>query len=122
MSTGDAKTDDPETLLDVVGDEYSVRILSEVSEREMSAKGISDHLDIPIATVYRRIEELEEMGLIQYEGKALTNEDKRVKVYRSYIDELSVSFGPDDPEVEVKRRSDSEAQRSIDEAWKRIKR
>ncbi|MDZ7688351.1 MAG: helix-turn-helix domain-containing protein [Halobacteriales archaeon] len=111
---------DPVTVLDCLGDEYSVRILSALSDRAMSAKGISEELDIPIATVYRRIETLDEAGLIEYEGKALTDDDKRVKVYRSYIDELRVFFEPDEPQVEMKKYSD--AQSSIDAAWKRIKR
>jgi len=120
MSSTTQMIPDPVSVLDCLGDEYSVRILSALTEREMSAKGISDELDIPIATVYRRIEELDEAGLIEYEGKALTQEDKRVKVYRSYIDELRVFFEPDEPQVEMKKYS--EAQRSIDEAWKRIQR
>jgi len=122
MSETKTLLSDPVSVLDTLGDEYSSRILSAVSEREMSAKGISDELDIPIATVYRRIEDLEEKCLLEYEGKALTEEDKRVKVYRSYVDELRVSFSGDgtNPEVEVKKYS--EAQRSIDDAWKRIQR
>ncbi len=111
---------EPVEVLDCLGDEYSVRILSALTDDEMSAKGISEELDIPIATVYRRIDDLDETGLIEFEGKALTQEDKRVKVYRSYIDELRVFFEPDEPQVEMKRYS--EAQRSIDEAWKRIQR
>jgi predicted transcriptional regulator len=120
MSSTTQTVSDPVSVLDCLGDEYSVRILSALTEREMSAKGISEELDIPIATVYRRIEELDDAGLIEYEGKALTQDDKRVKVYRSYIDELSVFFESDEPQVEMKMYS--EAQRSIDEAWKRIQR
>ena len=119
MSSTTQMIPDPVSVLDCLGDEYSVRILSALTEREMSAKGISEELDIPIATVYRRIEDLDEAGLIEYEGKALTQDDKRVKVYRSYIDELRVFFEPDEPQVELKKYS--EAQKSIDEAWKRIK-
>jgi len=111
---------DPVSVLDCLGDEYSVRILSALTDREMSAKALSEELDIPIATVYRRIETLDDAGLIEYEGKALTQDDKRVKVYRSYIDELRVSFEPDEPKVEMTKYS--EARRSIDEAWKRIQR
>jgi len=111
---------EPLEVLDRLGDEYSVRILSALTDDEMSAKGITEKLDIPIATVYRRIDELDDAGLIQFEGKALTPEDKRVKVYRSYIDELRIFFESDEPQVEMKKYS--EAQRSIDEAWKRIQR
>lgn len=118
---GNTKTlTDPVSVLDCLGDEYSVRILSALTGDEMSAKGISEDLGIPIATVYRRIEDLEDVGLIEFEGKALTNEDKRVKVYRSYVDELRVFFEPNEPQVEMKKYS--EAKRSIDEAWKRINR
>jgi len=118
--SGDTKTlANPISVLDSLGDEYSARILSALTDEEMSAKGISDELGIPIATVYRRIEDLDDAGLIEFEGKALTQDDKRVKVYRSYVDELRIRFEPDEPQVEMKRYS--EAQKSIDEAWKRIK-
>lgn len=109
---------DPVSVLDRLGDEYSVRILSALTEREMSAKDLSEELDIPIATVYRRIDDLKEEDLVEFEGKELTQEDKRVKVYRSYVDELRVFFEPGEPQVEMKKYS--EAQRSIDEAWKSI--
>ncbi|MDY7082826.1 MAG: helix-turn-helix domain-containing protein [Halobacteria archaeon] len=109
----------PEEAIESLGDEYSIRILSETLETERSAKEISRRLDIPIATVYRRIDNLVEAGFLEYEGKALTQEGKRVKVYRSYVDQIKIFFESNEPRVEIQKYSDP--QKTIDQAWRNIK-
>lgn len=110
---------EPNDALEALGDEYSISIISETLERERSAKEISSRLDIPIATVYRRIDDLTESGFLEYEGKALTQDGKRVKVYRSYVDEITVFFESNEPRIQIKTYSD--AQKAIDQAWQSIK-
>ncbi|MFB6284223.1 MAG: helix-turn-helix domain-containing protein [Halobacteria archaeon] len=111
--------DDPVGALECLGDEYSLQILSVTLNDEKSAKDISDVLDIPIATVYRRIESLVEAGFLEYEGKQLTNEDKRVKMYQSYLDEVKVTFEGGEPRIMIDKHTD--AQRTIDQAWRNLR-
>lgn len=116
----EASSEDSVGALECLGDEYSLQILSVTLQSEKSAKKISEILDIPIATVYRRIESLVEAGFLEYEGKKLTSDDKRVKVYRSYLDEVKVSFENGEPRIQIEKESDAES--TIDKAWRNIKR
>ncbi|MDY6780842.1 MAG: winged helix-turn-helix domain-containing protein [Halobacteria archaeon] len=119
MSPEAESLEEPEKAMECLGDEYSIQILSLALDDEKSAKEISHDLDIPIATVYRRVDDLVDAGFLDYEGKKLTNEGKRVKVYRCYIDEVKLYFEGSTPRLEVKKKSD--AQKTIDKAWKNLR-
>lgn len=111
--------DDPVGTVEALGDEYSVRILGLTSRRESSAKQISESLDIPIATVYRRLEDLQGAGLLDEAGTELNDEGKRVTLYESLISSVTVSFESGEPVVDFERQS--EAARTIDDEWRDIK-
>jgi predicted transcriptional regulator len=90
----DETSTDPELLLDALGGRYSVDIL-EAADEPVSAQQLSDEMDVPIATCYRRIEELVEAGLLRAEGRELSEQGRRTNVYRRTVDELTVEFdGP----------------------------
>jgi DNA-binding IclR family transcriptional regulator len=52
-------------ILSILGDEYSRKILSTLSKNEMSVQEISDNLGIPTSTTYRKIKNLETLGLVK---------------------------------------------------------
>lgn len=108
----------PVDAIEAMGDSYSLDILSALSRDTMSVKQLSEQLDVPIATAYRRVEELEETGLLESKGKQMNEDGRRVKVYSSRVDEIHVSFVDGDPYVEVETRS--EARKSIDDAWRKL--
>jgi predicted transcriptional regulator len=88
----DAETStDPQGLLDALGGRYSVQIL-QAADEPVSAQQLSDELDVPIATCYRRVEELVEAGLLRTEGRELSEQGRRSTVYRRTVDELTVDF------------------------------
>lgn len=111
--------DDPVATVEALGDEYSVRILGLTAHTRSSAKQISERLDIPIATVYRRLEALQETGLLEEVGKELNDEGKRVTVYTSRVSAVRISFDGNEPVVEFERQS--EAARTIDDEWRSLK-
>ena len=88
----------PEELLAVLGEKYSLDVLRAAAEPR-SARELSDHLDVPIATCYRRIEALVEVGLLEEEGRELSDRGRRSSVYRRTVDEIAVTF--DDEEVDL---------------------
>ncbi len=108
----------PVEAVEAMGDSYSLAILSALSNQTMSVQEVSDSVDVPIATAYRRVEELEDTGLLEEMGKEMNDEGRRVKVYRSRVEEVHVSFREDGPRVELDTKSD--ARRSIDDAWREI--
>ncbi len=95
-----------EALLSALGNKYSAEILC-AAETPKSARALSEDIEIPIATCYRRIEELVSAGLLECEGRQLSEEGRRTNIYRRTLDEIEVDFSNDRPELSQKRRSEA---------------
>ncbi len=54
-----------EEVLELLGDEYSRRILKALAEESMSAQELRETTGITKVTTYRRLERLEDAGLVQ---------------------------------------------------------
>jgi len=104
-------------MLRVLGNEYNPQILSFAHEPR-SAQELSDELDVPIATCYRRIEELQEADLLEHHDRVLSDERRRVNVYRRDIEEVVVRFSEGDVSVEVEERR--QVKNRLDEAWRTL--
>ena len=76
----------------VLMDEYNLKILAATALREMSVREIAYKFDIPLASAYRKIKELESFGLIKVESTKLTRDGKRYKMYRSRVENFEVSY------------------------------
>ncbi|WP_248515745.1 ArsR/SmtB family transcription factor [Salinarchaeum laminariae] len=102
--------DDPsvvESTLAALGGKYAARILS-AADRPVSAQELSDELAIPIATCYRRIEELEAAGLLVCEGQQTSKRGRRTSVYRRTIDGADLGLDGDGATLDLEE-SDSPA-------------
>jgi len=104
-------------MIRVLGNEYNPQILSFAHEPR-SAQGLSDELGVPIATCYRRIEELQEADLLEHHDRVLSDERRRVNVYRRNIEEVVVGFSGGDVTVEVEERQ--RIKNRLDEAWRTL--
>lgn len=104
-------------LVRTLGSKYSAEILGATAEPR-SAQELSEMLDVPIATCYRRIEDLTEVGLLRLEDSVLSEDHRRVDVYRRGVEEVTVVFGEDDYEVEVEERT--RVKNKIDDAWRTL--
>ena len=91
-------------LIEVLGNKYNTDILSATTEPK-SAQDLSDELDVPIATCYRRIDELEAVGLLQCEGRQLSEEGRRTNVYRRTLDQFAIEFSGSGPHLSTEDRS-----------------
>lgn len=101
--------DDPgaiESLLAALGGKYAARILA-ATDRPKSAQTLSEELDVPIATCYRRIEELESADLLTCEGSETSDRGRRTKVYRRTIDRADLALDGDGPALDVDVRAGS---------------
>lgn len=105
---------DTVAVLRVLGNKYNAEILR-ATHTPKSAQELSDELDMPIATSYRRIEELRDIDLLELEGKELSEEGRRTKVYRRQIDEIDVEFGNGDIEISIQERT--EAKNNLVDVW-----
>lgn len=103
-------------LLRTLGNKYSAEIL-DATDEPRSAQDLSDELDIPIATTYRRIDELTEHDLLELHDSVLSEDRRRIKVYRRNVDEVRVDFD-DSLSIVVEERS--EVANKLDEAWRTL--
>ncbi len=96
--------DRADDLLGAVGDAYGAEILC-AAESPRSARELSDATGIPIATCYRRIEELVETGLLSQEGRQLSEAGRRTTVYQRTVEEVHVDLTGRKPRLALKERS-----------------
>ena len=79
-------------LLQTLGNKYSAEIL-DATDEPRSAQELSDELEIPIATCYRRIDELTEYDLLELHDNILSDDRRRIKVYRRNVESVRIDFG-----------------------------
>ena len=103
-------------ILQTLGNKYSAEILDATDEPQ-SAQELSDELGIPIATCYRRIDELTEHDLLELHDNILSDDRRRIKVYRRNVETIHVDFEDSLP-VSVEERS--EVTNKLDEAWRTL--
>ncbi|MGM0387109.1 MULTISPECIES: winged helix-turn-helix domain-containing protein [Natrinema] len=97
---------DSAAVLSALGSKYSVEILCAAGTPK-SAQALSEDIEIPIATCYRRIEELVNAGLLTCEGRRLSDEGRRTNIYRRTLDEIEIDFSDETPEFSRKRRTEA---------------
>jgi predicted ArsR family transcriptional regulator len=105
-----------EELLRTLGNKYSAEIL-EATDEPRSAQDLSEELEIPIATCYRRIDELTEHDLLELHDNILSDDRRRIKVYRRNVDAVSVEF-ENTLTVDIEERR--EVTNKLDEAWRTL--
>ncbi|QPV62194.1 helix-turn-helix transcriptional regulator [Halosimplex litoreum] len=103
-------------ILQTLGNKYSAEILDATDEPQ-SAQELSDELGIPIATCYRRIDELTEHDLLELHDNILSDDRRRIKVYRRNVDQVHIDF-EESLTVEVEERT--EVTNKLDEAWRTL--
>jgi predicted transcriptional regulator len=78
-------------VVEALGATYSLEILG-ATEEPTSAGELSDSLGIPIATCYRRINQLVSAGLLE-ECESTDDDARRATVYRRTSDAIGIRFG-----------------------------
>ena len=85
--------DEPErqqVFLQIVSDQFSMRIISAIIPEAKTAVQIGKETNIPISTVYRRLQFLQENKLLKVSGEI--NNDGKFFVYQSKIKEVEITF------------------------------
>jgi DNA-binding Lrp family transcriptional regulator len=77
--------------LELFGEKYAVEILTATSEPK-TAMELSDQLDIPIATCYRRINQLQEHNLLEETGMTLSDRHQQSRQFRRTIEGIALEF------------------------------
>ena len=103
-------------LLQTLGNKYSAEIL-DATDEPRSAQELSDELEIPIATCYRRIDELTEHDLLELHDNILSDDRRRIKVYRRNVETVHIDF---EEALTVSVEERSEVTNKLDEAWRTL--
>lgn len=80
-----------EVFLEILSDKYCRLILGSIMNKPKSAIEISREKNIPLSTVYRRIQQLYDSHMIRTSG-TITDEGKRLFLYKSKIKEVNTRF------------------------------
>src|SRR3972149_6837203 len=106
-----------EIILELLGNKYIDEILSLTSQKDCCAIELSLELDIPLATVYRKLKLLEEKGMIEVSKTIINLSGNEEKYYRCLIDEATVNFHDGKISVDIKKL---EPTKKIVRLWERF--
>lgn len=86
------KYDINQRVIELLTDAESRSILLSLVRRGKTAADLSRDLKIPLSSVYKKLNELEEMTLIIVEKRQITDKGRRYKIYRSRISQADISI------------------------------
>lgn len=96
-----------EEVVDLLGDDYVRTILVQTREEPKSVDALSDACDADPSTIYRRVERLQEAGLL-IDHQRLDPGGHHYKEYGAALRSVTVRIGPDGYEVELDRPTEEE--------------
>ncbi|MFZ3167782.1 MAG: helix-turn-helix domain-containing protein [Candidatus Methanoperedens sp.] len=106
-----------EMFFELLANKYFQTILSLTSKKECSANQLSQELDIPLATVYRKLKLMENTGLVKHVKSIINLSGNEEKYYRCAIREATVHIHDGIFSVDFKREDHSD---KIIRLWKRL--
>lgn len=113
--TPGAAEDEFDAVMDLLDDEYAQRILAALADRERPARELMDACDASRATVYRRLNRLEEHGLVEV-GMELHRDGHHRKVFTSTLERATVELADGTPRVRLVLTANSGASTSASAA------
>ena len=79
------------SILWILADTYSRIMLKNIKDIPKSAMEISADTKIPISTVYRRVQTLQDLGLVNITG-CISEDGKKYFLYKSKIKSIQAAF------------------------------
>lgn len=98
-----------EEYLELLGDDYTRRILNELIDQPRTGREIMDATDISKPTVYRRLQRLEDAGLVAAEQR-IDLDGHHCKQFRTVVETIDFEF--DENGIHVSLGMDSDLQSS----------
>lgn len=81
-------------LLELLGDEYTRRVLAAVTEQPRSGNEVVEAANVSKATAYRRLGELEEAGLVDSE-MVFDPDGHHHEQFHAVVESIDIEFGAD---------------------------
>lgn len=83
-------------------DFYSVKIISMAMQKPVTVQEVSEELEIPTATCYRKVNELVEKGILAEVQKVLVEGQKRRSAFVSLVKEVKMEITPEGTKLDWK--------------------
>lgn len=96
---------EPSELLELLGDQYTQRVLAAVAERPRSGREVMDAADVSKATAYRRLGDLEEAGLVDSE-MVFDPDGHHHERFESIVESIDITVGEDGLSLEIETEDD----------------
>jgi len=93
-------TVDTSEVLSLLSDEYAREMLNVLVEESLSARALSERLDMSRATVYRRLNRLESAGVIE-SSMVVDPQGHHRKQFSVVVDRMQLAFHADGVSLEV---------------------
>jgi predicted transcriptional regulator len=106
------------TVVSLLDDEYARSILTATSIEPMSAKELSERCDASLPTIYRRVEDLTEAGLLT-ERTRPRPDGHHYSVYAADLDRLTIDLEDGEFAFDLERRSEDVADR-LTRMWEEL--
>lgn len=107
-----------EPILEVLTDRTSLAIFSRVHERPRSAKTLEEICDASLKTIYRRIEALEEAGLVSAVSR-IDEDGNHYTAYTTAVEEVEITVEPADPDIVVDIRTGDDVETFVG-VWREL--
>lgn len=78
-------------ILEVLSDRYSRIILETTRDMPKSAQEIGKECQVPISTIYRRLQDLHDAKLVEVSG-SISDDGKKFFMYKSKVQEIATTF------------------------------
>lgn len=110
-----------DAVLDILGDESSRTIIEALSE-PMTANELSEACDIPLSTMYRKLDQLTEASLL-VESARIRKNGQHTTVYEPNFGTISITLDEDDElHLDVDRPFEqTTADERLEDLWKTVR-
>lgn len=89
-----------QSLLELLGDEYTRQVLAAVTEQPRSGSEVVDAAEVSKATAYRRLDALEEAGLVDSE-MVFDPDGHHHERFHAVVESIGITFGDAGVEIVV---------------------
>ena len=86
------KYDINQKIIKTLADLESRAIMFSIKQKARLTEDISRKTNIPLSTVYKKLEKLQELTLVKIERIKLSEHGRRMKYYKSRISEVEISI------------------------------
>ena len=97
-----------ERLVDALGDPVNRQLLAAMDDQPRSVQQLLDRLSVPKSTVYSRLHQLRDLGLVAVQRTIITTDGKRTDLFRSLVEEARIDVRGSDTTLNLRLRNLSE--------------